>query len=86
MATPRYVHRAVLLNNGRVLITGGYNNNSGFLAGAELYDPLTSVFTFAGDMTTPRYVHTATLLNTGKVLISGGYADSGSYLGSAELY
>jgi hypothetical protein len=76
----------VLLNNGKVLITGGYNNNSGFLAGSELYDPATGVFTFAGDMTTPRYIHTATLLNTGKVLITGGYANIGPYLASAELY
>ena len=60
--------------------------NSNGVAGSELYDPATGVFTFAGDMTTPRYIHTATLLNTGKVLITGGYANIGPYLASAELY
>lgn len=87
MQAPRANHRAVLLKNGKVLITGGYsyvNNNYSVLT-AELYDPASGTFSSANDMTTPRANHTATLLNDGKVLLTGGYSPN-STLSNAELY
>ena len=94
MAVPRFGHRATLLPDGRVLITGGYptyyispNLN---LASAELYDPSTGNFSPAGNMTMARAYHTAILLNTGKVLIGGGEGNGAdgyfTNLSSAELY
>src|SRR5262249_714467 len=85
MATPRFDHAAVLLPNGKVLITGGTNNKGSFLKSAELYDPVTETFTPTGDMTIMRSSPAAVALPNGKVLITGGYEISGRPT-SAELY
>jgi len=75
-----------LLPNGQVLVAGGYNDlRGGFLAGAELYDPATRVWTATGSMTTARGIHTATLLPSGQVLVAGGF-DGFEHLASSELY
>jgi hypothetical protein len=66
----RSSHTATLLNNGQVLIAGGYSNT------AELYDPASGIFTSTGSMAVTRAGHTATLLNDGRVLIAGGSAYS----------
>jgi hypothetical protein len=80
----------VRLADGRVLLAGGKIINQGGAptAAAELYDPSSGTFSFAGLMTTPRYNHTATLLQDGYVLIAGGSASgvTGNPLASAELY
>ena len=84
--TPRDTHTATLLNDGTVLIVGGFDSNSNILSSAELYDPAAGTFTVAGSLNFGRAVHTATLLNNGMVLIAGGYDTNGNAVASAELY
>jgi hypothetical protein len=86
--TARVGHTATLLNNGQVLIVGGYDPDFGLIADAELYDPPTQTFIDLGDTNSPRYQHTATMLQNGKVLIAGGDADPApnAAFNSAELF
>lgn len=83
LTSPRAVHTATLLKNGKVLIAGGLLKAEGDEVNsstAELYDPATGVFTPTASMSAERAGHTATLLQNGDVLITGG----GS--ASAEVY
>ncbi|MBA2736398.1 MAG: hypothetical protein H0U50_06355 [Pyrinomonadaceae bacterium] len=84
MNTRRAAHTATLMNNGKVLVAGGFAGDENSLADAEVFDPQTNTFSSAGNMSVARAGHSATLLPDGKVLIAGGYNDS--YLDSAEIY
>jgi hypothetical protein len=90
MTTPRALHTAVLLHDGRVLICGGTSdaNIGGVLASAEIYDPVAGTFTPTGSMKVARQGHTATVLSNGQVLVAGGSQNIGfrSELASAEIY
>jgi hypothetical protein len=77
---------ATILNNGKVLVTGGAASSTGSLATAELYDPNTNSFTATGTMETGRAGHTATLLVDGRVLVTGGAENTKTNLATAELY
>lgn len=86
MGTTRSWHTATLLQDGRVLVAGGFNIDN--VKTAELYDPATGSWTPTGDLNVARYGHTATLLSDGSVLIAKGSNDGdlASTLSSAELY
>lgn len=61
----------VLLQDGRVLVTGG-ETATGPTATAEIYDPMTGVWTRTGNMNLPRGEESVTLLEDGRVLVAGG--------------
>lgn len=72
LSVARYSHTATLLQDGKVLITGGYTSSTSPIQTAELYDPASDTFVPVGNMAIVRPLHFATLLTNGKVLIAGG--------------
>ncbi|MEO8132780.1 MAG: kelch repeat-containing protein [Betaproteobacteria bacterium] len=83
----RWLHTAVLLPNGRVLVAGGRGftaspDSWGAIPSAELYDVGTSTWSATGSLNVARFGHTATLLQNGLVLVAGGTMNSTP----AELY
>jgi len=91
MINPRFSHTATLLPNGLVLLAGGMARNGVVEANAEIYDPVTSQFSYVGKLNAPRgWGTTAALLSNGKVLIAGGASGSwcatSCILSSTELY
>lgn len=81
MNVPRARHQAFLLQDGRVLILGGDENNS-----AEIFDPKTNKFTLKKGLGKHPYPYNTILLKNDKVLITGGSANRGMALNIAEIY
>ncbi|MGE0711964.1 MAG: Kelch repeat-containing protein [Planctomycetota bacterium] len=93
LAYPRHSHTATLLDDGRVLIAGGYNESfwrsDKTQAPLEVFDPAKKGFSKLGGlfsrvkMQTPRMAHAATALSGGAaVLFSGGaYYEGGALFG-----
>lgn len=79
MRVRRHKHDAVLLRDGRVLVTGGSDerDGDGAYTSTELFDPARGVFTPGPAMRRARYKHqgSAVLLGNGTVLVSGGAAE-----------
>jgi hypothetical protein len=95
----REQHSSILLNNGKVLIVGGYNNQ--YLNSAELYDPASGLFTtnkktiynsttgkyetIDGSLVQARSSAASVSLLGGRVFIVGGY-NGEKYLATGEIY
>lgn len=78
---------ATLLQNGQVLVAGGYGSDGSPVASSELFNPATGTWTTTGSMNFARANFTATLLQNGQVLVAGGDNDGfGTILASAELF
>lgn len=84
LSDARSGHRATLLDDGRVLVTGGFNDSTTF-ASVEIYDPTANSWSASDPLNVPRAAHTATRLLDGTVLVAGG-ADDGTPLAASELF
>lgn len=84
LTNARAAHAATLLDDGRVLITGGFRTGGGSLSSAEIFVPSTGRLEVTTDLGTPRAGHTASTLPDGRVLIAGGF--NGDYLRTTEFF
>lgn len=69
-------HSAVTLNDGKVLVSGGYYRDGEdllFLPTAEVFDPNTGSWAEVGRMQTPRGSNKAIILTNGQIVVTGGY-------------
>jgi hypothetical protein len=85
----RGFHRATLLADGRVLLSGGFGGTATefpALAASEIFDPSTGTFSTTGAMQVPRQGHSALLLADGRVLAVGGIKANRSGISETELF
>lgn len=89
LAVGRADAEAVLLSNGKVLISGGILGAPGsyaVTASAELYDPATGTWATTGSMVRARQGHSLNLINgNSQALAAGGSAGGGGFT-SSEKY
>lgn len=80
MGTARAVHQATLLNDGRLLVTGGCAANScdALQTSNEFYDIAQRRFRPAPAMRTARVSHATVSLPDGGLLVVGGWTGSGA--------
>jgi hypothetical protein len=93
MSQPRYQAAAVLLSNGKVLISGGVFGEAPPPVGAfatsdrlELFDPVLNQFSLVPSTMLPRAGHVMVVLNDGRVLIAGGHCPSSCIQAWTSLY
>ena len=87
--TGRYDNTTTQLNDGRLLVAGGRNDD--LLDSAQLYDPAHNTWTNAASMDVAREGASAVLLHDGTVLVAGGQTSapddpSPTYTATAEIY
>ncbi|HET7152830.1 MAG TPA: kelch repeat-containing protein, partial [Candidatus Kapabacteria bacterium] len=83
----RQNHTATLLEDGTILLTGGYSGY-GFLNSCEIYDPVSQTSHLVAPLIEERYDHQAILLSTGEALVAGGRigGTDGIFLNECEIY
>jgi N-acetylneuraminic acid mutarotase len=82
-------HANTLLNDGRVLTSGGAITVAGLVVNTDalsIYDPQKQTHAGAGVMSAARTAHTATILNDGRVLMLGGQDANGTVQASTEIF
>ncbi len=72
MVTPRGLHAAATLNDGRVLFTGGVDGLGVVTTACEVYDPVANTFTAVAPLLGLRAGHAAATLPDGRVMVVGG--------------
>lgn len=96
MSNARYHHGSTLMQNGRVLVTGGNNPGPHCLVTAttEEFDPQTGRWKNLNPMSTPRKLHGALMLTDGSMIVVGGITlpvsgvpvACNSFTSSAEIF
>ncbi len=80
---------ASVLQDGRVLITGGRSSDGPPILISntlEIFDPNSGNFSNAGTMSPPRQDHAAAVLSDGRVLLVGGSGDGTNALNTTDIY
>ena len=80
---------ATVLNNGNVLVTGGYYLAVGIeksLNSCEIYNVGTGKWNITDSLKIDRFSHTATKLLDGRVLVAGGFSRTKKNLTDCEIY
>jgi hypothetical protein len=80
----RFIHKSILLNNNKILVTGGYDVKDS-MSEVELYDIKTQKTKIVEPMRVDRDGHSLVKLNDGKVLVLGG-ADMGKVTDTTEVF
>lgn len=91
MITPRRGGSAIVLANGKVLLSGGGSyGDSGhaddYLRSSELYDPAAGTFSASGEMVLGRSNPALMRLPNGEVLVAGGGSNYENPMHTVELY
>lgn len=87
LAEARDAHTATLLDDGRVLVTGGFaGEGRPPLTSAEVFDPATGTWQEVGSLAVGRGGHAAALLGDGRVLVAGGWVGSETYTATTEIF
>jgi hypothetical protein len=88
MHVARSGHQATMLDDGRVLVTGGADDAGAAISRAEVFNPVTRTWADAEPNLQPRLEHAATLLRDGRVLVAGGASNAASCepMSAAEIY
>lgn len=91
MRVPRAGHSMTMLNDGRVLIVGGFkvdqDSKGQGISSAEIYDPKFNRFQkISSRLRFGRGHHTATRLKDGRVLIVGGFSRDNTATNTLEIY
>lgn len=71
MAIGRALHSATTLNDGRILVAGGLDENESVMSSAEIFDPVTNSWSFTTPMQVPLIYTASVLLKDGRVMVFG---------------
>ena len=83
---PRFGFVVAPLTGGRVLVTGGHNENGIPKSSTRIWDPATGKWAEGGLMTIARNMTVSAVLRDGRVLVAGGETPSGVPTRTAEIY
>ncbi len=85
LSTPRSYLTATELDDGRVLVIGGYSGGGSALATTEIWNPVTRTIASGPSLNVARAKHSAVLLGSGDVAVFGGLDGTGGPLDSVEI-
>jgi hypothetical protein len=85
LVVPRSRHTATLLDDGRVMLVGGEDDDFLQTASVEFIDVDAGTSTAGPPLNTARYEHAAVKLGDGSVVVAGGFGPGG-HLDSVERY
>jgi hypothetical protein len=77
LVVPRSRHTATLLDDGRVLLVGGEDDDYLPTAHTEIIDVEAGTSTAGPPLASPRYEHAAVRLGDGSVVVAGGFGPTG---------
>jgi hypothetical protein len=86
MTSPRWEHKAIRLQDGKVLVVGGIIDGSTVTETAEIYNPNSETWSAVAPMSVARAFFAISPLPGGLVLVTGGRDNSSVTLDSAEIY